>query len=413
MEFKHHTCTCKDGKLCWFKQDETLLPIPAVKENSESELYKLVTGVHLGDSVFDQMPASEIARVACGEDLRTSSPRIWSYNEALEVPSWVERSKVERAQALIQQYYFAFNVSLTMELLMGFSIGRFAEVLVLAGYTRSDKTTFDRFKHTALAMHKWLKYDLFDPVSKARTSLMQVRAMHSLARRMAKTIWEKEKEVSGMEIGVPLSQYDLALTQLGFSTICLDVIETDLNVALSEEDQEAWIHTWRFIGYLLGIEDDFNACTSQRKGEILMQEFYSWVPVLTAHHRRSSLELYHATVRGIGTYTGLGVNLLAALMFHHKRSWVDASWAGITPSESSVRFCRFMLYLLSTFPSFRRCGNLWFISQHEMTDRLPYLKAWVELVNAKIWSPLHDISFFLSDLAIAWFRYPRLKRAGC
>ena len=51
-----------------------------------------------------------------------------------------------------------------------------------------------------------------------------------------------------MEIGVPLSQYDLALTQLGFSTICLDVIETDLNVALSEEDQEAWIHTWRFIG---------------------------------------------------------------------------------------------------------------------------------------------------------------------
>ena len=41
-----------------------------------------------------------------------------------------------------------------------------------------------------------------------------------------------------------------------------------------------------------------------------MQEFYSWVPVLTAHHRRSSLELYHATVRGIGTYTGLGVNLL-------------------------------------------------------------------------------------------------------
>jgi hypothetical protein len=51
-----------------------------------------------------------------------------------------------------------------------------------------------------------------------------------------------------------------------------------LQVPISPPDQDAFLHLWRYIGYLLGIRDEFNPCTSREIAKEFLQAFYRTVP---------------------------------------------------------------------------------------------------------------------------------------
>lgn len=57
-----------------------------------------------------------------------------------------------------------------------------------------------------------------------------------------------------------ISQRDMALTQfgfLGYATFCPD----SLGIQVSCENLEAFVHFWRVIGHMVGLEERFNLCT--------------------------------------------------------------------------------------------------------------------------------------------------------
>eukprot|EP00596_Hydrurales_sp_CCMP1899_P006912 CAMPEP_0119047468 /NCGR_PEP_ID=MMETSP1177-20130426/53275_1 /TAXON_ID=2985 /ORGANISM="Ochromonas sp, Strain CCMP1899" /LENGTH=398 /DNA_ID=CAMNT_0007022107 /DNA_START=222 /DNA_END=1415 /DNA_ORIENTATION=+ len=65
------------------------------------------------------------------------------------------------------------------------------------------------------------------------------------------------------DYGFPINQEDMVATLLSFSIIVLDVIE-DFSVpgSLNREDKEAYLHLWRYIGYLIGLNEDLNPCVT-------------------------------------------------------------------------------------------------------------------------------------------------------
>lgn len=52
----------------------------------------------------------------------------------------------------------------------------------------------------------------------------------------------------------PITQCDMAVTQFGFMGFPL-LVQEKLGLHGSEEDLEGFIHFWRVIGHLLGIND--------------------------------------------------------------------------------------------------------------------------------------------------------------
>lgn len=55
-------------------------------------------------------------------------------------------------------------------------------------------------------------------------------------------------------LGLRITQKDMALTQFGFIGLTL-VKKKELAIIGSEEDEMSFVHFWRTIGFMLGIED--------------------------------------------------------------------------------------------------------------------------------------------------------------
>lgn len=91
-------------------------------------------------------------------------------------PCWVDWASVRRGQAIWRGLLGPTFVALNAALLQGFTIARFAEVLVLAGYTSSLAATWNRFRNTGFAIMDWFSHPLDDPSSEARCSIYKVRA---------------------------------------------------------------------------------------------------------------------------------------------------------------------------------------------------------------------------------------------
>lgn len=66
---------------------------------------------------------------------------------------------------------------------------------------------------------------------------------------LADTRWSVE------ERGLPVCQEDMAYTVLAFSYSVIRALET-LDQDLSQEDRDAYVHTWAVVGFLLGVHQD-------------------------------------------------------------------------------------------------------------------------------------------------------------
>lgn len=72
--------------------------------------------------------------------------------------------------------------------------------------------------------------------------------------------------------GQPINQEDMAVTLLSFSVNVLETIErTTLKGSLTRPDQEAYIHLWRYIGYLIGVHEDLNPCSNLERAGGFME----------------------------------------------------------------------------------------------------------------------------------------------
>jgi hypothetical protein len=90
------------------------------------------------------------------------------------------------------------------------------------------------------------------PEGKGFDDIRHVRLMHAAVRWL---ITHDAREAWNPSWGVPVNQEDLLETLLTFTEVVFEVFDRT-GMVYSHEDAEAYLHTWSYIGYLLGIRPD-------------------------------------------------------------------------------------------------------------------------------------------------------------
>merc|ERR1719224_320488 len=149
--------------------------------------------------------------------------------------------------------------------------------------------------------------------------------MHTCARHKSSRLFRK-----GEGEGVAVSQYDLAEVQMGFSVICLALLEDQLHLdapPLTPEEKGAMVHLWRYIGYHLGIQDEYNACLSLASASALLDDYMPWTPQRLETCRETTHALQRLCCDGFGAFTGAGVAYFEAFMCALQTSkWADVRY---------------------------------------------------------------------------------------
>ncbi|XP_071453851.1 uncharacterized protein [Hetaerina americana] len=176
-------------------------------------------------------------------------------SNTIELPPWFDWDKFQRGQRYFQHNFFTMFAAKLSGLLTLLAIPSILRVLCLTKQSGSPSTAFKRYLSTLDHMLSWYEGDLLEPTSKAYQSLAMVRGKHDAAAR---------KSLKMSSSNVPLSQLDMVLTQFAFMGLAI-LYPHKLGISSSssssrEADEEGFIHFWRTIAYLLGVQDRFNIC---------------------------------------------------------------------------------------------------------------------------------------------------------
>ena len=232
-------------------------------------------------------------------------------------PDWVDWASVARGQKIWREHLGPGFLALSLGLLQGFSIARFAVVLDFNGYAQSAETAWDRYRATGFAIVDWMSSDLQDPNSAGRKAIYNIRAMHSFARRRATeaNLFDYETE------GVALSQYDMGEVQLAFSTIAFSIIEREMGHGpFARQELEDVTHAWRLVGYHLGVLDEFNVCNSLEESQQIFRDWMHWTPLRMATCRDATYRLQETAIDGFGKYTGSGREMWIGLLHYSTKA---------------------------------------------------------------------------------------------
>lgn len=159
-----------------------------------------------------------------------------------ELPDWFDEDRFRRGQLYFSRHYYSLFVGKLAGLLVILAVPSILRVLVKTRRSSSPLDAFGRYLSTLTHMLNWYEdQEFLRNTSRGQKSVTAVRGLHCAAARSSGGI----------------SQLDMALTQFGFMGFPVVFPE---RLGLSAEGQEDFLHFWRVMGHLLGIQERFNVC---------------------------------------------------------------------------------------------------------------------------------------------------------
>ena len=171
------------------------------------------------------------------------------FRQVTTKPSWLDENKLQHALTFTHRLGINNGFILRdLSLMAGYLYPGFNQPLVLTGALKKQAGT--RLAETT----KWW-VDITEPNGLERfnsgfTSTIYVRFIHALVRYSLK----KGKQWDAETWGMPISQFDLAMTNLAFSSVVLLGIRA-LGIFPNKTEIENFLHFWRYIGWLMGVEE--------------------------------------------------------------------------------------------------------------------------------------------------------------
>jgi mpaB/rubber oxygenase-like protein len=104
-------------------------------------------------------------------------------------------------------------------------------------------------------------------------STVRVRLIHAIIRRHLRG----HAEWDGARFGLPLNQTDMAATYLGFSVVFL-LAQRRMGVPLTAPEGRAAMHLWRYIGWLMGVDERWLYDEEQQGRVALYQNILAQAP---------------------------------------------------------------------------------------------------------------------------------------
>lgn len=178
-------------------------------------------------------------------------PALRTFFEMVEtVPEWVDWDQVERGAEVGRWLgQNAADILLQLSLIGGYRYGGPTDLLVATGGLAGG-ATLRRLGET----EKWT-VAVSRPGAMRRDGegyalTLHVRLMHALVNESFEPRWDIARW------GKPISQSDQAATLALFSSVLL-LGSRALGVPISREDSLAVMHLWRYIGWLMGVDEDW------------------------------------------------------------------------------------------------------------------------------------------------------------
>ena len=182
------------------------------------------------------------------------------------VPDWVDRSLIQKGQL----FYIKYSASsafamLYYSLIGGFSAPKIVRTLDETKYltkASSPNVTFRRLLETFEMVVDCVASDTaMDCEAVGWHAVLKVRLLHARVRRMIR-LRSSSNNWDVKEFGVPINQEDMMGTLLSFSINVIHIVQKIGAPWLTSAEMEACLHLWRYIGYLIGVQEETNPCSS-------------------------------------------------------------------------------------------------------------------------------------------------------
>ncbi|XP_001853256.2 rubber oxygenase [Culex quinquefasciatus] len=277
----------------------------------------------------------------CGSSLPVDSD-VDAYE--LQLPEWYDDGKFKRAQQFFKRNLFAMYVAMLCGLLVILAVPSILNVLIYTKQSSTAMTAYRRYVATIMHTLNWYYEDL-TPGSTSWKSIAYVRRTH------AATSKRSSSKLSGRII----AQKDMAVTQFGFVGYVV-LGYKKLGIQYSVEDMEAMVHFWRVIGYMIGIQDQYNICTdSLATTEQRMRQIQDHILRPALEERTEDFEeMGKALITGMWSFNPF-LNYDAFLFLTARLTGVPGYhyWTEEHPSvgcetkyQKFSRYTRFVLYFL-------------------------------------------------------------------
>jgi hypothetical protein len=163
------------------------------------------------------------------------------------LPEWADRKKMKLGSDFFVRYAEpVMNLLGLLSLPYCYAAADGARVLSLSGQIK--KNPGNRFSETASFVWDVMAPGAFDQNGKGFSGILKVRLIHASIR-----FYILQSKSWNSDWGVPVNQEDMAGTNLSFSLIAIRGLRK-MGFAISYKQQEAFIHLWNVIGYLLGLK---------------------------------------------------------------------------------------------------------------------------------------------------------------
>ncbi|GIE93290.1 oxygenase MpaB family protein [Paractinoplanes rishiriensis] len=246
-------------------------------EPSGDELTALRAGLNRRDEVaaalVRAMPVRDLHRaLAAGPGADAPEPVRAFFAAVSERPAWVDDDLLARGAQACREFGMDAGLVLAYgSLLGGYRTAAALEPLVRTGRLTGGET-LRRIQETSLWWRAVTAPGGLAPGGAGVRQTLHVRVMHALvnARLEADPSWDWQLR------GVPINQYDQASTLGVFSTSFLLHLRL-LGVRVSRADGRAVMHLWSYVGWLMGVDEEWLPHT-ERRGRRLLYHFLSHDP---------------------------------------------------------------------------------------------------------------------------------------
>lgn len=258
----------------------TLRVVAGVKEVDEALMTRIgeafterdELGARLADAM--RLRAGEPGRVSMRE-FRTAladgiaavedpAPALVEFFATVEdTPDWVDWDLLAEGQRVYHRFgQNAADVLLQLSLIGGYRFGGPADLLVatggLTGQTTKRRLAETQTWTTSLSTPGGLR-----PHAEAWRLTVHVRAMHALVNAS----FERSDKWDSAQWGLPINQTDQAATLGLFDAVVLIGVR-GLGVPVSRAESRAVMHLWKYVGWLLGVDEEWLVDTERERHRI-------------------------------------------------------------------------------------------------------------------------------------------------
>jgi hypothetical protein len=176
------------------------------------------------------------------------------------VPGWVDFDLVNEGGRAFRRFgRNAADVLLALALIGGYRFRGPTEVLVATGGLAGASAT----RRLAETQHWAVAVSGQDAMRRAGAGFrltVHVRLMHALVNHQFETSgrWDTD------ELGLPINQSDLASTLGLFNAVTLLGVRL-LGVRVARAESRAVMHMWRYVGWLMGVDEDWLTDSERRQ----------------------------------------------------------------------------------------------------------------------------------------------------